>query len=370
MEIGILTFHFAYNYGALLQCYALQEYLTSCGHDVKIINYIPPNVKHRPYWNQLISRKLSISKVLKIIKKIQYAPLQNKEFDLFRKTHLNLTEVFSYEKLSKINNEFDAIIVGSDQIWNPSQHKIGSYFLSHLKQFKGKRISYAPCCAYNKVDSEVKGQLVKALSDFHAISVRNKETQRFVFDLVNHKPPLVVDPTLLWNFNEFYNEKPLIVGDYILTYILGKEIKGGHKKIIARLKEKYPKHQIVSVILTENNPQLFNWSDKTYWCADTIEWLNMFNHASFIYTDSFHGLLFGIKFKKPFIAFYAEQARSSRFIDLAQRFGNIENNIVESFDDAVKKDSFNQIIDFSDLEEKIKVEVNKSVSFLTQSLIR
>ena len=152
MKIGILTFHFGYNYGALMQCYALQQYLSSCGHNVKIINYTPSNIKSKQYWMEIVSKSISISKIRKIIKKIRYAPNQKKSFNFFRYKYLNITELYNYEKLSNISNEFDAIIVGSDQIWNPSQHKLGSYFLAHLIKFKGKRISYAPCCAFNKVE--------------------------------------------------------------------------------------------------------------------------------------------------------------------------------------------------------------------------
>jgi len=368
MKIGILTFHFGYNYGGIMQSYALQQYLSSCGYDVRIIDYTPQNIKQKPYWRQLISRNISISKIHKIIKKIQYGPKQKEAINLFRKKYFNLTEVFSYEKLTHISYEFDAIIVGSDQIWNPSQHKLGSYFLSHLNYFNGRRISYAPCCAFNKVETKNKSRLISALNNFDSISVRNKETENFVFDLINKTPPIVVDPTLLWDFKELINEKPEISGDYILTYILGNEINGGHENVIKKIKERFLTSQVVSIILTENNPQLFNWTDKTYWNASPEECLNLFYHASFIYTDSFHGALFSIKFKKPFITYYTEMARASRFIDLAQRFENIAQNIVISYDDAIRKDSFNATIDYNILDKRLKSEVDKSTSFLKAAL--
>ena len=149
---------------------------------------------------------------------------------------------------------------------------------------------------------------------------------------------------------------------------MGDEIKGGHKKVIERIKKIFKNTQVVSIILTENNPQLFNWTDKTYWFANPIQWLNLFYHASFIYTDSFHGILFSIKFKKPFLSYYTEMARASRFIDLAHRFDNIANSIVDGFDDAIKKDSFHETIDYKELDKKLKFEVDKSISFLADSL--
>jgi len=368
MKVGILTFHFGYNYGGVLQAFALQQFLNSCGHEVKIINYTPINFNTRPYWRQIISRNLSIDKTRKIIKKIQYGPKQKEAFHLFRSKYLHLTEKCSYEKLSEIAHEFDAIIVGSDQIWNPGQHKIGTYFLSHLDTFKGKRISYAPCCAINKVKEKNKNKLINALNKFDSISVRNKETEQFVFNLINKMAPIVVDPTLLWGFSELINEKPLINSKYILTYILGEEISGGHKQVIEKLKIKYPDTSVISIILTENKPQLFDWSDKTYWAASPEEWLNLFYHSSFIYTDSFHGALFSIKFKKPFLAYYTEEKRASRFIDLAKRFDDVEKNIVFSVNDALNKNTLNKEVDYKNLYKKLESEIDKSKIFLESSL--
>ncbi|SHJ97335.1 Polysaccharide pyruvyl transferase [Tangfeifania diversioriginum] len=368
MRVGILTFHFGYNYGAVMQAYALQQYLSNYGYSVKIINYTPPNIKYRPYITQLISRKISVTKVRKIIKKIKYAPRQKDAFELFKGKCFNLSEVISYVELSKITTEYDAIIVGSDQIWNPSQHKLASYFLAHLNNYKGKRISYAPCCAFNKVEDINKLKLQNALNNFDAISVRNKETERFVFELIGKTPSIVVDPTLLWDFKELIEKEPIISGKYILTYILGSEITGGHKKVIDELRKKYAGIKIISVILTENNPQLFNWSDEVFWYASPIEWLNLFYYSTFVYTDSFHGVLFAIKFQKPFLAYYTEMARASRFIDLVNRFDVLQDFIVDSYDEITTKNSFQKEIDFNVLKEKLRKEVEKSNNFLHESL--
>jgi hypothetical protein len=368
MKIGILTFHFGYNYGAIMQTYALQQYLSNCGYSVEIINYTPPNVKHRPYLIQLLSRNISVSKILKTIKKIQYAPMQKEKFKLFKNKYLNLSRLYNYELLSSISTEFNAIIVGSDQIWNPSQHRLGSYFLAHLEKFNGKRISYAPCCAFNKVEENNKPKLKDALNKFNQISVRNQETERFVFELTGKTPTIVVDPTLLWDFKELIADEPIISEKYAITYILGNEITGGHNKVINELRNKYAGIKIISVILTENNPQLFDWSDKVFWSASPIEWINLFYYSTFVYTDSFHGVLFAIKFKKPFLAYYAEIARASRFIDLMNRFDVLQDFIVNSCDDITTKNSFQKEIDFNVLIDKLRKEIEKSVKFLHKSL--
>ncbi|MCF8219767.1 MAG: polysaccharide pyruvyl transferase family protein [Bacteroidales bacterium] len=369
MKIGILTFHFGYNYGGLLQAYGLQQYLASWGHNVKIINYIPPNVKHKTYARQLVSRNISTKHIRKIIKKKRFGSKYKNGFDLFRTNFLNLTEHYSYDELSEISDEFEAIIVGSDQIWNPGQHKLGSYFLSHLNKFNGKRISYSPCCAINSVQAENKNILINALNKFDAISVRNKETQDFVHKLIKQTPPIVVDPVLLWGFDELIQQEPEDPSSYILVYILGSEINGGHNKVIERIKSKYPEAQVISIIATEDKPQLFNWTNKTYWQATPVEWINLFYHAAFIYTDSFHGVLFSIKFAKPFLAYYADIKRRSRFIDLAKRFIPISDNIIDSYNDAEKKSAFEKAINYEELYKLLKPEVDRSISFLQESFV-
>ena len=368
MYIGILTFHFGYNYGAILQCYALQQYLKSCGHEVKIIDFIPSNAVAKPYWLQVFTKNISIKKIRKIFIKLQYGTRHKEAFKKFREDFLNLTERFNYEKLSNLSDEFNAIIVGSDQIWNPSQHKFGSYFLEHLDKYRGRRISYAPCCALNQIDNKYKDKIIRALLKFSSISVRNKETEDFVYNLINEKVAKVLDPTFLWDFGEILDNKRIIEYPYILAYILGKEIEGGHKKVIDKIKESYRDAKIVSVILTENNPQIFNWTDKTYWFASPSEWLNLLFHSSFVYSDSFHGLIFSIKFKKPFLAYYTEKSRASRFKDLAERIPDISNSIVISLEDAIKKNTFKRQIRYEEIDNCLKNEIENSEYFLLNSL--
>jgi hypothetical protein len=333
-----------------------------------VINFIPSNFKPKPYWREIFRNGFSTDNIKKSIKKYQFASSQKYKFNSFRKEFLNLSDELKYDELSNLSTEYEAIIVGSDQVWGPSQHSIGSYFLSHLHNFQGKRISYAPCCAINHVVESNKHRLTKALKEFSAISVRNVETQNFVCELIGEHTQIVVDPTLLWNFDELIEEKPVIQGDYILTYILGSEIRGGHRDLIDEIKNHYPNSIVISIILTENKPQLFDWSDEVLWDATPLEWLNLFYHATFIYTDSFHGLLFAIKFKKEFIAYYSEKSRASRFIDFGERFGEVSNNIVNSVEEIINSRVLESKINYTLLDESLGSEIIKSKLFLDNSL--
>lgn len=367
MKIGILTFHFGINYGGVLQCYGLQQYLESIGHCVEIINFIPPGFRYRSPISEIISRHVSFEKFRYAIKKIQYAGLQKKEFEVFRKKYLKLSCMYDLKKLGEISTDYDAVIVGSDQVWTPSYHACGAYFLSPLVNYSGKRVSYAPCCAINTLIDENVVKLKRSLQKFSHISVRNTETQCFVKRLTGENPPLVVDPVMLWDFDRLIYKKPLIKEKYVLTYILGNEIDGGHQKIVQRIRKKYKDTKIVSIILTENHPKLFSWADKVYWHSSPQEWLNLFYNASFVYTDSFHGVLFSIKFKKQFVAYYAEKLRASRFIDLARRY-NLESHIVKSVEDFENKNTIHSTIDYTALAVLFDRDIDLSKKYIERSI--
>ena len=129
MNIGIITFHWATNYGAVLQAYALQEKLSQEGHKASFINYYPARYK-KNYFNDVLTRHIKqIPKRLREIKK-------ERKIALFREKYLNATKYYSTSaKLKKANFLYDAYICGSDQIWNESftskgeRKKTFSYFL-------------------------------------------------------------------------------------------------------------------------------------------------------------------------------------------------------------------------------------------------
>lgn len=389
MKIGILTFQFAINYGAVLQCYGLQQYLTEQGHKVQVINFIPPNVKNSSFWKgknyqfspltilkhiykklKYVRRKYLSSPITGFrlaYKELRYAGKQKREFTKFTKRYLNLSETYTLESLGKITNEYDAIIVGSDQIWNQSQHYHATYFLGPFKNYTGKRISYAPCCAVNQPNEKFISSLKANVLKFDHISVRNIETFQFVKDLTGIASPIVVDPSFLYNYKHLLTKSNHISNDYILTYIIGDEIEGGHEETVREIKKYNNDLPVVSIILTENKPKLFNWSDNTLWHASPQEWLNLFYNASFIYTDSFHGAVFAIKFKKPFLAYYQEKSRASRFLDLIERY-ELSDSIISSLNEAKNKNSFKNLPNYKKLDPIIEKNITLSRAFLEDAL--
>lgn len=384
MRIGILTYHNTQNYGALLQCYALQEYLKKNGYTPQIIDIV--DKKRGPIYRTLdkiknetilfLKSPLNYLKEIKLptqdsiiacFMKIKYQKKHNSAFSKFVSEKLSLTPKYHFKNLKHNFNEFDAIIVGSDQIWNTSslkKHK-SPYFFSKFDSYKGLRISYAACRGINARPSKDIDLFKKALDSFHFISVRDLQTKQFVSNVANKESIIVCDPTMLHDYSEF-DDNNFFLNEYIATYILGKEINGGHRKIIEKLRETYPNAKIISIVLTTKHPKYYSWSDKIFYDCTPQQWISLFKNAKFIYTDSFHGVIFASKFKKPFLCYYTEKKRASRLIDLAQRYF-LNEFIVSNFEEALEKKVFSKKPDYTLFEKSINEQLQISYNFIKSS---
>lgn len=285
MKIGILTFHWATNYGAVLQCYALQEYLRSQGHDVEVINYKPKRYDDNAF-NFLRFRKF--------MNMDEYLNGRKKESALvaFRDSHLHQTKRFGKCKdMAKIAGSYDAIISGSDQVANPFFLLSGegrgilspAYFLGF--PFNGKRIGYAlsfGCVTYPEKARKIAARYIK---DFDVISVREKTGIDIVKSMGRDDAILVPDPTLLQQ-SQFYH----ILADECKVL---KNTSYIYSFFIRHIADRKP--AINNVF--NSKAVLWNNEDGDY----TMQgWLSKIRHADFVVTDSFHCVVMCLKLHKPF----------------------------------------------------------------------
>lgn len=368
MNIGILTYQFGTNFGGQLQCYALSQVIKSLGHKVTIINYIPSTHSRSSLQQALryIKQHPHTHGIITSIHILAQSPIMRHNFAVFQNRYLPLGKECSLHTLSNEYKHLDAIIVGSDQVWAPAHHANRTYFLDFTPAFNGLKISYAPCCAINRVNTRYQESIKKALLQFTAISVRNSETQKFVKDLIDEEVPIVADPTFLYDFKEFKSTK-VPNHPYILVYILGNEIPGGHKTVIEHIHQKYENLPVYSISLTASKPHYFNWTTQTYWSLDPEDWVCFIKNASFLYTDSFHGVAFALKFHIPFIAYYVEVSRASRFIDLKKRFG-LGQQIIEHTDEIELNGSITNTINFDLIDNLINELKESSMDYLHKAL--
>lgn len=327
MRIGILTFHNGNNYGGILQCYALQQVLSDLGHSVEVINY--SSRKCLSLLNRIRAKvmtandfKTLYNSLKDFVRKDNHTSSDTRlneqslqVFDKFRSEYLNLSPILTSETIGEYaNSHFDLIIVGSDQVWTPLFDNPLAYLIDWEPQFKGKRMSYAACSAYKNLRGSQKQKIKSCLEKFDFITVRDNTTQQLVNNVLGKEPLIVPDPSLLYSYNEFIKEKER--EPYILTYILGSEIIGGHKKALDKIKAKIGDLPVYSIIIPCNSHDIEAYADKAFATLSPAEWVNLLYHASYVYTDSFHAIMFSLKFQKQFAAYYRNKVRSSRLLDL------------------------------------------------------
>lgn len=375
-KIGILTYSKGANYGGTLQCLALYKTIQKISNsELEVINYNGHyNFISKYLANTGLSRNIKknlrniVTITHNIFFKMLYVDNILKKFNEFRKKELKMTRSVSKEDIKKNILEFTDIIVGSDQVWSVYLGKNGynPFFLEDIKGIN--KFSYAACSGRNLFKKEDEESLKKALNDFDEISVRNLHTFNFVKDLTGKKSKIVADPTILYDFKEYLNNI-IIEEKYIITYILGDEINGGHEKVIKEIKQKYKNMKIIAIGLPLGNEGIrkYSWADKVFYDLKPEKWLNLINQAEFVYTDSYHGVLFSLKFHKNFLAYYSMDVRAPRFIDLAERY-QIGDWIVNSVEDFQKKDCLNKKIDYKKVDKLLENHRKYSINFLKNIL--
>ncbi len=302
MNIGIITFHWAANYGAVLQAYALSEYLTQSGNTAEIINYYPKRYK-KNILNAFATRH--ISAIAKRVKEIS----KERKIEPFRKKYLKLTKYFkSNKELLKAKQNFDCYVCGSDQIWNESflcfgeRKKTYSYFLNFAPDDK-IIASYAASFGTAEYKEELKPDIKKYLSRFDFISVRENTGLDILNGIGINTGCVVPDPTLLLKKSDY--EKLLLKnkkGKYDFVYMLhGKDSDAN------------------DLIKCENDKGI-----NTVLCGNIgiEEWLTDIYYANHVITNSFHGTVFSIIFEKPFTAILIEgSGMNDRIITLLGKLG-------------------------------------------------
>lgn len=332
MKIGILTFHWATNYGAILQAYALQTYLKKMGHDVYIINYRPQAYK-KTLFRCFVKKKiwLFFSYLKEYLKEIK--------LETFRQKYLNETILYkSLDELKRNPPQFDMYVCGSDQIWNPyfttkgeGNKPTSAYFLD-FGEATVKRIAYAVSFGCKVYPEEASDIARKYISEFQAISVREESGISIVKQLGHENPIKLPDPTLLLAHEDylFANTSHESIQKKVFVYILRNEYKEVYK-IISYLKKDYT---------IDSTNKFFN--------PNSVEdWVSSIKNASIVITNSFHGAVFSIIFHVPFIVLQAsgrEAGMNDRFSTLLQALG-LENRVLDK-------------IDLNNVNQLLKEEIN------------
>lgn len=322
-KIGILTQYYRRNYGGVLQSYALFHVLCNLGYDVEIIDFrydAKSNYSISQYLSTIIKRIGSKKRSNSSKKTIRELPSEHVEsFNSFKKAYLRYSPVLNNKTIGKYVTKYDAIIVGSDQVWNGLEGKHLFYFFDFGEKYLGKKVAYAPCSIITDIPFFAKRKLKRLFAEMDAISVRDETTKNLVSVTSGLSPEIVLDPTYLYSFSEFVSP-PIVNEDYIFAYLLGSEIECGHRVVLKKIFEKYGKMKIVAAIIPNNSLEVEKFADEIKYNLSPDKWVNLIANAKLVYTDSFHGCVFSMKFHKPFFAYYRDSKRASRLLDLKNTY--------------------------------------------------
>lgn len=363
MNIGILTFHFSDNYGAALQAYALRRWLTEHGHRASFIDYRPAHIEH----GGRLCLPTSPAK-LKADLKVVYLAVssflhqhfghrgQREKFVRFRAHFLGIpTDAAPTDNGASLAaaQAYDLIVAGSDQIWSPSQH-FGfdpNYFLAFAQSFRARKISYAASFGRDRVSSDEAAQLPELLHNFDAISVREASGATLVERTTGQRPANVPDPTLLLNnYAELTDPAPADPGadPYLFCY-------GLRSPDNIRQTAELVASQLGCPILSPHNPHR-RWVEigQTVY-PDPAEWVALVKNARFVVTNSFHGTVFSLLFKKPFIVAGLtgdKAAANARAIHLLRAVG-LEDRFAPSFSAQNTQALMAQEIDWAAVDQRL-----------------
>ncbi len=326
MKIGILSMTWGYNYGATLQSYALRQTVAHLGHEARVIDYQPARFRLPSPWRGWGLARPSLPTIRAKANQALRLGIYTRRYDAFKAKHLGLTAPCrTSQDIDQKASGFDALIVGSDQIWNPA-YQTDPVFYLRIAGYSGKKISYAACCGDES--NKPPPWTAEALCEFDAVSVRNTFTARWVDRATAGRvtTAVVADPTLLLA-NVPCAEPKGLPAEFIAAYLIGAGEDGTHRRIIAALRERHGALPVVCLMPTGIWVTLRPWANQTMWNLDPFEWVQCIRRASALYTDSFHAALFAIRFHIDFRAVWFEAIRSSRLRDVAEVFG-LQGNIL------------------------------------------
>lgn len=360
-KIGTITFHCSYNYGSVLQAYALQQYLIGKGYETKVINYYQRD-NFEAY--RIFRLKSYKKRPILIAADLFYFLPQlrcKKAFNNFSKKYLILTEkkYTDLSDLSDLNQQFDTFICGSDQIWNlDCTHGIvPAYYLEFVKRGL-KKIAYGPSLSRNAFSPENvdEKRLAIDLNSFHAISLREKSTIPFYQAYTSIPISCVLDPVMLLN-ESCYRELAADPREkeYIFLYMLEKY----DDRLIRYCNELYKQYNLKTIYISKKRYTALKNGKKIYGCSPEA-FLGYIKNASFIVTNSFHATVFSVIFRKKFHTFTTQKSYA-RMQDYLKELG-IEDRLYER---GLLIDSE---IDYDLVFSKLKTLKDDSEKFLLSAL--
>lgn len=373
MKTAIVTFVRAYNYGATLQCYALNHTMKELGYDVEVLDYNPEYFEDQYNLSSFNCKSLPRRPSRMWLVYIAVRLIMNRRtrgFKTFIKRYISLgsQQYKTIEELNQADLPYDIYVSGSDQVWSNQCVPFDPvYFLKFASAENKKKCSYAASFGFSKIPIELEDEYRERLTDWNAYSVREKSGVEILKNLIGIEVTQCCDPTLLLTRTDWdkIRQKNVIRKPYILIYRVN-----GDKALLEYAKRLSKKKglPVISLSSTMRYDKVIGFEERTYRIhhlgyAAPDEWLGLFAEADYILTDSFHGTVFSIINHKKFaVQLETTWSRNNRAKELLEylQIGDREfSNNLDNIDGEVnwiEVDSRMQILRESSIDylQKIK----------------
>ena len=374
--VGLLTLDSRiYNYGGFLQEMALQDAINSFGYECEIIDYevsqefntfsLKRGIKNFSF--DKIKKKLTKEKTILLSSPVSDSITKRKRaFDKYRAHNLVLSKKMSYSDLHSIDLNYEQLVCGSDQIWNPD-YNIPAFFLNFGRK-DCRKIIYAASIGKGQLSCLEKKTYSKLLEFPDYISVREDSAQKLISSITEKNVELVLDPTLLHQ-QEYWMKKAddssLNHRNYIFCYFLNPT---GEKVKSANDFAKKNNYEVIAIPYLHNEVEKYTekLEGKLLSEVNPADFLNLIRNAEAVITDSFHATVFSIIFQKDFWCFGRNAGTYNMNTRLHTLLGYVEmqDRLIEPDDLKNKMHCTHVDIDLHNL----KIKQKESIAFLSDAL--
>lgn len=374
-KIGIMTFYAAHNNGAALQAFALQRNLQILGSDVDLIRFYD---RHNEKELQRHSRLYNLFHNPNVLKNVLFhfrraiklrgkSILTDNEYKSFKQEYFctSIEPYYEYDDLYKANTRYNGFVAGSDMVWTPIGQCLPAYFLQFAD--KGKRFSYSPSMTgMHTYTQEQHDEIQKYLKDLDVISCREKEGVDYVMKNLSLAATQTLDPTLLFKKEEWCKELGIKIDKgnkpYILCYLFDELSKVHKKSIFDFAKSTHMEVRFIPMSGSQTEYEIDNGHIQGYGPKSFVE---MFLNASFIITNTYHGLMFSLISENPFVLVHRGEgnqwkSNEGRMSYILEMIGEQDRYLYAN--QPIPMHMFE--CDYSNINAKINQEREKSLAYL------
>lgn len=364
------------NYGSILQAFALNKVINNMEIvDYEILQQFSVNSFSLKSLFAYIKKDGIIKTIHNIKKRFGNRKLRDRKSkcEEFILNNMNISEKeYNPTDLKTIENDYDGFICGSDQIWNPTfTNSSSSIYWLNFSNSKLK-IAYAPSIGTTKIEEPLRNEIKEALKAFKAISCREQVGTNLINEILDDDIcKTVVDPTLLLTRDDWDSliTEQIVKGEYVFSYILRGNDE--QRQMVKRFaKERGLKLVTIPFLEADYCSKLDGkYADINFTNASPQEFINLIKYSKYVFTDSFHCMVFSCIYHRTFFSFNKKGKNQMLRINDFQKWFCIGNRVVNNLEDISSLLKVDMDPVWNKFEQRVNEERKKSMMFLNNALM-